>query len=66
MSYPPTRRYGLNPEAFAALERQLAKAAERMTKEQLLDLADDLHAAVRRLTRQDRRTGSERSFDPGA
>lgn len=64
MSYPPTRRYGLDPQTFAALERQLARAAERMTKEQLLDLADELHAAVRRHSRESGRPlGSERSFE---
>lgn len=66
MSYPPTRRYGLDPQAFAALERHLAKAAERMTKEQLLDLADELHAAVRRHNRRDRRAWPQRSFDAEA
>ena len=64
MTYPPAQRYGLDPQAFAALERQLAKAAERMTKEQLLDLADDLHAAVRRRSRQGGRPlDSDRSFE---
>ena len=61
--HSPSRRYGIDPQVFAALERQLAKAAERMTKEQLLDLADDLHAAVRRRSRESDRLGSERSFE---
>lgn len=64
MTYPPTRRCGLDALTFAALERQLARAAARMTKEQLLDLADELHAAVRRHRRESGRPlGSERSFE---
>lgn len=64
MTYSPTRRYGLDPQTFAALKQQLARAAERMTKEQLLDLADELHAAVRRHSRESGRPlASERSFE---
>ncbi|MCC7266134.1 MAG: hypothetical protein IT546_02205 [Caulobacteraceae bacterium] len=63
MTYTPKRRYGLDPQTFAALERQLTGAAERMTKEQLLDLADALHAAVRRHSRESGRPlDSERTF----